>query len=98
MLSFVVGTIEDRDYGLDSYEIQRSLLEKPADVEAVQDATQILAADKTRRMDPFDGHKYYEGGWNLTDPHYVYVSFFNTSYYVISFYYLVISIFHHLDY
>lgn len=35
----------------------------------------ILAAERTHRKDPLDHFKYYTGGWNLTNPHYFFVSF-----------------------
>lgn len=34
----------------------------------------ILAANRTHRIDPIDGFNYYTGGWNITNPHYLYVS------------------------
>lgn len=34
----------------------------------------VLAAKRTYRRDPSDGFNYYNGGWNFSDPHYVYVS------------------------
>lgn len=34
----------------------------------------ILAAKRTHRRDPFNGLKYYDGGWNFSDSHYLYVS------------------------
>ncbi|VFQ83431.1 unnamed protein product [Cuscuta campestris] len=30
----------------------------------------ILAAERTRRRDPTDNFRYYNGGWNLSNPHY----------------------------
>ncbi|KAL8126100.1 uncharacterized protein LOC141717058 [Apium graveolens] len=32
----------------------------------------VLAAKRTHRRDPSDGFNYYSGGWNFSDPHYVY--------------------------
>lgn len=34
----------------------------------------ILAAKRTYRKDPSNNMKYYTGGWNITNSHYVYVS------------------------
>ncbi|KAK6944420.1 hypothetical protein RJ641_025522 [Dillenia turbinata] len=31
----------------------------------------ILAAERTRRKDPLDHFKYYTGGWNISDEHYL---------------------------
>ncbi|KAA8535223.1 hypothetical protein F0562_030226 [Nyssa sinensis] len=33
--------------------------------------TLTLAANRTRRKDPCDGYKYYTGGWNITNKHYL---------------------------
>ena len=38
--------------------------------------TLILAANRTHRRDPKDGFKFYTGGWNITNEHYLYVSYF----------------------
>lgn len=87
MLSFIVGTIEERDYRISSWEIQRFLVAKAND-EAVLDASLKSAIERTRRVDPFDNYKFYKGGWNFTNKHYIYVSFLNASIYCIqSFYY-----------
>ncbi|CAK9159019.1 unnamed protein product [Ilex paraguariensis] len=32
----------------------------------------ILAANRTHRRDPSDGFKYYNGGWDIANPHYLY--------------------------
>ncbi|CAI9100926.1 OLC1v1038117C1 [Oldenlandia corymbosa var. corymbosa] len=37
----------------------------------------ILAADRTHRRDPSDDFNFYTGGWNITDPHYLFVSGYN---------------------
>ncbi|PSS08175.1 Protein tweety like [Actinidia chinensis var. chinensis] len=34
--------------------------------------TLILAANRTHRRDPKDGFKFYTGGWNITNEHYLY--------------------------
>ncbi|XP_051136388.1 uncharacterized protein LOC127255020 [Andrographis paniculata] len=31
----------------------------------------VLAADRTRRKDPTDGLRYYDGGWNISNTHYI---------------------------
>ena len=36
----------------------------------------ILAAKRTHRIDPLDGFNYYEGGWNISDEHYLSVSIY----------------------
>ncbi|XP_071910945.1 uncharacterized protein [Coffea arabica] len=32
----------------------------------------ILAANRTHRKDPTDSFNYYTGGWNITNPHYIF--------------------------
>ncbi|KAK8918394.1 hypothetical protein KSP39_PZI021123 [Platanthera zijinensis] len=39
----------------------------------------ILAAERTRRVDPLNDYKYYTGGWNITDEHYLATLFFNAA-------------------
>lgn len=34
----------------------------------------VLAGKRTHRRDPSDGFNYYNGGWDFSDSHYVYVS------------------------
>ena len=34
----------------------------------------MLAAERTRRQDPLDGLRYYTGGWNISNRHYLAVS------------------------
>jgi hypothetical protein len=34
-------------------------------------ASTPLAAERTRRKDPLDGLRYYVGGWNISDRHYI---------------------------
>nr|XP_051203573.1 uncharacterized protein LOC127317086 [Lolium perenne] len=34
-------------------------------------ASTPLAAERTRRKDPLDGLRYYGGGWNISDRHYI---------------------------
>ncbi|KAK8952895.1 hypothetical protein KSP40_PGU018409 [Platanthera guangdongensis] len=39
----------------------------------------ILAAERTRRVDPLNDYKYYTGGWNITDEHYLATLVFNAA-------------------
>ncbi|KAL6603759.1 hypothetical protein ACP70R_044120 [Stipagrostis hirtigluma subsp. patula] len=41
------------------------------DVSAAASNTSALAAERTRRKDPLDGLRYYTGGWNISDRHYL---------------------------
>jgi hypothetical protein len=41
--------------------------------------TTVLAAERTRRKDPLDGLRYYTGGWNISNRHYLAVSTFLVS-------------------
>lgn len=41
---------------------------------AASDTTTVLAAERTRRKDPLDGLRYYTGGWNISNRHYLAVS------------------------
>lgn len=38
---------------------------------AASDTTTVLAAERTRRKDPLDGLRYYTGGWNISNRHYL---------------------------
>ncbi|KAJ0680145.1 hypothetical protein HanPI659440_Chr16g0621051 [Helianthus annuus] len=51
--------------------IERILLET-----AVGDdnSSLVLADKRTRRKDPSNDFKYYTGGWNISDHHYIFVS------------------------
>ncbi|XP_030970060.1 uncharacterized protein LOC115990365 [Quercus lobata] len=51
--------------------MRRSFLEE-SNTEVEPNATLILAANKTHRIDPFANFTYYEGGWNITNEHYLY--------------------------
>ncbi|TKW22136.1 hypothetical protein SEVIR_4G209100v4 [Setaria viridis] len=42
-----------------------------AHVSAAASDTAVLAAERTRRKDPLDGLKYYTGGWNISNRHYL---------------------------
>jgi hypothetical protein len=46
--------------------------------EAVQNPSLILAADRTHRRDVLDNFRYYKGGWNIREKHYLSVSFYNS--------------------
>ncbi|MFS8000421.1 putative transmembrane protein [Helianthus anomalus] len=50
--------------------IERILLETVGD----DNSSLILADKRTRRKDPSNDFKYYTGGWNISDPHYIFVS------------------------
>ncbi|CAD6336097.1 unnamed protein product [Miscanthus lutarioriparius] len=38
---------------------------------AASNDTTLLAAERTRRKDPLDGLRYYTGGWNISNRHYL---------------------------
>ncbi|XP_062232690.1 uncharacterized protein LOC133930020 [Phragmites australis] len=42
-----------------------------ADASAAASNRSVLAAERTRRRDPLDGLRYYTGGWNISDRHYL---------------------------
>nr|CAB3468538.1 unnamed protein product [Digitaria exilis] len=42
-----------------------------AHVSAAASDTAVLAAERTRRKDPLDGLRYYTGGWNISNKHYL---------------------------
>ncbi|OEL20833.1 hypothetical protein BAE44_0018149 [Dichanthelium oligosanthes] len=42
-----------------------------AQVSAAASNTTVLAAERTRRKDPLDGLRYYTGGWNISNRHYL---------------------------
>ncbi|CAD6338887.1 unnamed protein product [Miscanthus lutarioriparius] len=42
-----------------------------AHVSAAASNTTVLAAERTRRKDPLDGLRYYNGGWNISNRHYL---------------------------
>nr|CAB3470984.1 unnamed protein product [Digitaria exilis] len=42
-----------------------------AHVSAAASDTAVLAAERTRRKDPLDGLRYYTGGWNISNRHYL---------------------------
>lgn len=68
---FFAGVVYDSEYDLVSWASRRSVAE---DVTDVSNSSLILAQDRTYRKDPSDGFKYYKGGWNISEEHYIYVS------------------------
>lgn len=62
--------------------MRRSFLEE-SNTEVAPNATLILAANKTHRIDPFANFTYYEGGWNITNEHYLYVSSFRSLFHML---------------
>ncbi|WVZ79208.1 hypothetical protein U9M48_026814 [Paspalum notatum var. saurae] len=42
-----------------------------AHVSAAANGTAVLAAERTRRKDPIDGLRFYTGGWNISNRHYL---------------------------
>lgn len=42
---------------------------------SAQNLSLILAAQRTKRIDPTDHFKHYTGGWNISNKHYFAVSF-----------------------
>lgn len=64
--------VYDSEYDLVSWASRRSVAE---DVTGVSNSSLILAQDRTYRKDPSDGFKYYKRGWNISEEHYIYVSF-----------------------
>nr|GEW92752.1 hypothetical protein CTI12_AA308240 [Tanacetum cinerariifolium] len=53
--------------------LERFVMETESDGED-SFSTMVLAEERTRRKDPLNYFKYYEGGWNITDDHYFSVS------------------------
>ncbi|XP_057514621.1 uncharacterized protein LOC130796310 [Actinidia eriantha] len=62
----ISGTTDESEfgYGVVSRGIRRSVLDS-------QNPSLVLAAERTRRKDPLDDFKYYTGGWNISDDHYI---------------------------
>ena len=46
--------------------------------EAVQNSSMILAAERTHRRDLLENFRYYKGGWDIRQKHYLSVSFYNS--------------------
>lgn len=61
------GVIDEDKYELVSWRIRRSVAEE------FNNSSLILAEERTHRKDPLDDFKYYKGGWNISQKHYVYV-------------------------
>lgn len=55
-----------------SWSMKRSLLEE---VKNGKNSSLVLAAERTHRKDPLRDGAYYTGGWNISDKHYLAVSF-----------------------
>ncbi|GKC51813.1 chaperonin-like protein [Tanacetum coccineum] len=49
--------------------VERFVMETESDGED-SFSTMVLAEERTRRKDPLNYFKYYDGGWNITDDHY----------------------------
>lgn len=70
---FVGGGRGDGDAsGSVVWETRRSLADGTG-----QNSSLLLAEDRTRRKDPLDSFKKYNGGWNITNKHYWAVSSLN---------------------
>ncbi|KAJ0436506.1 hypothetical protein HanHA300_Chr16g0591601 [Helianthus annuus] len=52
--------------------IERILLETAVGDD--DNSSLVLADKRTRRKDPSNDFKYYTGGWNISDHHYIFVS------------------------
>ncbi|XP_059644979.1 uncharacterized protein LOC132286639 [Cornus florida] len=61
---------DEGDYGAVSWGVRRSVLEANNGM-PVNNSSMILAAEKTHRRDPLDNFNYYEGGWNISEEHYI---------------------------
>ncbi|CAL9200737.1 unnamed protein product [Musa hybrid cultivar] len=75
---FTEKEIEDlcRSCGLVNYTstVRRSFIMRSANSPArilVENTSFVLAAERTRRRDPLNGFKLYNGGWNISDLHYL---------------------------
>ncbi|KAL6507022.1 hypothetical protein OROHE_022157 [Orobanche hederae] len=54
---------------------QRSLLEGRN--VSTNSTSIVLAKERTRRKDPLDDRKYYNGGWNISNEHYIADGFYD---------------------
>ncbi|KAA8541955.1 hypothetical protein F0562_023107 [Nyssa sinensis] len=66
----ISGTTDESDYDVIPWRVMRSVLEVN-NGGPVSNTTLILAADRTHRKDPLDNFKYYKGGWNISEEHYI---------------------------
>ncbi|KAI3820589.1 hypothetical protein L1987_08137 [Smallanthus sonchifolius] len=58
----------DGGYGVFPVRVERSVYETGSDGE---NSSMILAKKRTRRKDPSNDFKYYNGGWNISDDNYI---------------------------
>ncbi|KAA8540523.1 hypothetical protein F0562_024558 [Nyssa sinensis] len=70
----IPGTIDESEYGVVSWGVKRSVLEDNGGK-----TTLILAPERTRRKDPLNDFKYYTGGWNTSEEHYISSVFFTAT-------------------
>lgn len=71
VFGYIIGTSE-RVVNDVHRNFERVVLETPS---SDDNSSLILADKRTRRKDPIDEFKYYSGGWNISDEHYISVSF-----------------------
>ncbi|GAB4854620.1 hypothetical protein Ancab_023203 [Ancistrocladus abbreviatus] len=57
--------------GVVSFGVRRSFSEGPISDGYVQSSTMVLAPRRTHRRDPLNGFRYYTGGWNISERHYL---------------------------
>ncbi|KAK6147842.1 hypothetical protein DH2020_018754 [Rehmannia glutinosa] len=62
------GAADAAENGVVSLGTRRSVLEGS---NGGYSTTLVLAKDRTRRKDPLDDLKYYNGGWNISNEHYI---------------------------
>ncbi|PWA68479.1 hypothetical protein CTI12_AA308240 [Artemisia annua] len=60
------GVVDGNDF---PERVERFVMETESDGED-SFSTMVLAKERTRRKDPSNYFKYYDGGWNITDDHY----------------------------
>ncbi|KAK3005642.1 hypothetical protein RJ639_017533, partial [Escallonia herrerae] len=66
--SFIcVGVVGRSENGVVSWGVRRVVLEGNSG----ENSSLILAAERTHRKDPLDNFKYYKGGWNISEEHYI---------------------------
>ncbi|XAR56051.1 hypothetical protein NMG60_11036346 [Bertholletia excelsa] len=69
---FLPFLMERKIKGVEEWNATRGRLlegEEPSDNNSSE--TLILAANRTHRRDPLNGFRYYTGGWNILDKHYL---------------------------
>lgn len=57
-------------------EWRTSVIERVIAEESGENSSLILAAKRTKRKDPNDNFKFYTGGWNISNSHYLTVSLY----------------------